>query len=54
MAGLAAASFGGLGVFLVDAHRRDVAARPVPRAAGGRPPGEDGGFWLFLLLLLGD
>ncbi|MBN9111378.1 MAG: hypothetical protein J0I34_21665 [Pseudonocardia sp.] len=53
-AGLAAASFGGLGVFLVDAHRRDVVSRPVPRAATGRLPGEGGGFWLFILLLLGD
>lgn len=53
-AGLAAASFGGLGVFLVDAHRRDLAARPVRPAATGRPPSEGGGFWLFLLLVLGD
>ncbi|ODU02024.1 MAG: hypothetical protein ABS81_18900 [Pseudonocardia sp. SCN 72-86] len=53
-AGLAAASFGGLGVFLVDAHRRDVVSRPVPRSAGGRLPSEGGGFWLFILLLLGD
>ncbi|RTL66986.1 MAG: hypothetical protein EKK42_16605 [Pseudonocardiaceae bacterium] len=54
VAALAAASFGGLGVFLVDAHRRDVESRPVPRAATGRLPSDGGGFWLFILLLLGD
>ncbi|GEL22014.1 hypothetical protein PSU4_09680 [Pseudonocardia sulfidoxydans NBRC 16205] len=53
-AGLAAASFGGLGVFLVDAHRREAGSRLVPRAATGRLPSEGGGFWLVILLLLGD
>ncbi|GAY11459.1 hypothetical protein [Pseudonocardia sp. N23] len=52
VAGLAAAAFGGLAVFLVDAQRRDPARRPV-RRSDGRIPHDGGGAWL-LLLLSGD